>query len=138
MEAGFGEKVEGVNALSRLITYAPALPSDAATILLGESYETTYGIHQHTPASDPLESFLLHPLEDVSRNSRLYEHVRKFFRADVSKHSGLSMNDYFDLPRDIAEIVIEESEKKQKADAVIGTNFEEQMRRMGLTRGAKP
>lgn len=135
MESGFGERVESINGLSQLVLTAPEMSSTEAALVLAETYETVYGIHRHTPTGDPLESILLHPLEDVSANSRLYEHVRKFFRRDVYKHSGLSLTEFFELPREICDLVYSECEVKAKEEGQISNNLAEEMKRLG--RGGK-
>ncbi len=134
MESGFGEKVESINALSNLVLVAPKISSATASILLAESYETTYGIHNHTPTGDPLESVLMHPLEDTSHNSRLYEHIRSYIRKDVFKHSGLSLNEFFELPRDICDVISTECDKKAKAEGQISADV---MRDMEKLKGGK-
>lgn len=114
MQAGFGEKIDSVNPLSELIATAPAVSSSTAALLLRESYETTYGIYQHTPDSPSLASVLLHPAEDVSANSRLYEHIRKFINRDVGKHTALSLMEFMDLPRDICDAIFEACDLKSR------------------------
>lgn len=110
MAAGFGEKVPVENALTALLRTAPPLTSSEASIVLRESYESTYGIFRHTKTTESLASVVLHPAEDVSANSRLYERIRRYIRSDIFKYTGMSLDEFFELPRELTDLIFRETD----------------------------
>lgn len=83
------------------------MDSLTAKLLLRESYETIYGIFDHERFSDqrPLALVAMHPKENASSHSRLYNTVQRFYNSDIYSATGLSLTDFLNLPREYVELL---------------------------------
>lgn len=115
--------------LADIIKDAPVCSPSEAKELLAKVYETTYGIYNHAYAAipgkkRPLASVAMHDAEDNGRSSRLYNYIESYFDESIQKHTGLSLQDFLDLPREIATLVYEKCVKinqrvgKAESDAI--------------------
>ena len=64
----------------------------------------------------PLSSVEMHSAEDIARTGPLAMETLRFADARVKDFYGLSLTEFFALPHDHASMVIEDSEKRAKAN----------------------
>lgn len=87
----------------------PAAKSSTTTLIGNELYDTTYGIHNHD-LDDPTEVYAnvqMHWAEDCTSTSELYKAINSFIEFQVTKLTGLSLSQYFELPRHMCVKIIE-------------------------------
>ena len=87
-------------------------------------YETIFGIYNHSGAdsnalSSQLKLVALHPAEDASANSRLYERMKQYIECEVFQTTGLSWKEFIEQPNEIVVMQLELSLQKQKLKASI-------------------
>lgn len=84
------------------MTSSKEMPSDAAQVMLGMAYETTYGIYDHYSSADnnPLSTVAMHPAEEYKELSGLYRAIERYERQGINNRFGLSLTEYLELPRD--------------------------------------
>lgn len=108
---------------------APRLKSSDAQLLLRDSYETTFGIYNHEvddPAR-PMALMAMHPAEDSSTGSLLYERIEQFGEKQVPKWYGLSLKDFLSLPTDICIKILQECEKLRNKESTDTSNLISQL-----------
>lgn len=91
-----------------------------AKTLQVEAYDTAYGIANYDNRDvTGLDYVKMYPAEQVSPDSLLYDAIRKFGKRNIAKTFGLSLNEFMELPRDIAEhimdVALEISKEKNNA-----------------------
>lgn len=86
----------------------PKLNRVDAKIVLGDLYDKTYGIFDHTSVQNrrPLSSVAFHPAEMVNEDSLLEEGMRLYISRNIYEHFKLSWTEFMDLPRDIAQSML--------------------------------
>lgn len=90
-------------------------------LVLREMYETQYGIFNHEDPihmrERPLSLVALHPKENTTKWSRLYQTIRRYDLHDIHAKFGLSLPEFLELPRDIVELLFELStERSQRSN----------------------
>lgn len=78
--------------------------------------------------SRPLASVALHEMEDITKTSSLYEVIEYYFSKDIMKNTGLSLDKFLDLPREIVNRIIELTNKKAIADNAVVDNLKNTMK----------
>lgn len=118
-----------LNPIRELIEKAPKLCSTDAQMVLREAYETTYGIYNHNDktAPRPLALVAMHPSENATVGSTLYERIDQFVELAVIKHFGLSLIEFFELPTDIAKRVLEIAQVRQEAEKRVADGVANQL-----------
>lgn len=97
------------------------LDSIASRIVLNEAYDETYGLcdHLNEPIDAVLSSVAMHPGEVVDTYSLRSYYLKSFITGRVSKHTGLSVMEFMQLPKDMAdellELCEEAAEREKKA-----------------------
>lgn len=93
--------------LDVLLQELPAVRPTAAEIITLSCYQTEYGIHPHDrPRPDrPLALVAMHPKEDVMEGGPLFSHIRKFYNYQITKHFGLSLSEFLELPPFVTELL---------------------------------
>jgi len=83
------------------------MDSDAAQVLTGMAYESTYELHDHyTPDnSNPLDTVAMHPGETYKEFSGLYRAIERYERYGIYTNFGLSLTEYLSLPRDLIDML---------------------------------
>lgn len=83
------------------------LDSLTGQLLLRESYEDMYGIFDHTRFSKhrPLALVAMHPKENPTSHSRLYNTIQRFCNSDINATTGLSLKEFLDLPREYVDLL---------------------------------
>lgn len=114
----FGETVDIVPALRHLLKVSPKLCATDARLVLLEMYEQEYGIYNHAlgDPNRPLASVAMHPAENVLEGSFLDERIEQFADKEVTKHFGLSLIEFLDLPTDVCFKILEVAAKRQKVE----------------------
>ena len=85
-------------------------------------YETKYGIFNHLDENlnklRPLASVAMHDSEDINLDCLLEQTIKTYVKRGIKDIFGLNINEFLNLPMDIAEmlIIISNEEKKNKAD----------------------
>ena len=84
-----------------------------------------YGIYNHEDPNinRPLALVAMQWSEDASNGSTLYERIEQFRIHGVSKHFGLNLKDFLDLPTDVVDFVLEQSAKAQKEQGTIAQDI---------------
>lgn len=120
----FGEGVNVNNILQDIITSSPKLTSIDSQLLLLDIYETGYNIFDHSNVIDkPLALVALHWSEESSSTSALYERIQQFVDRQVHTKTGLSLDKFLELPRDVCIKILEISAKEQKIEDNIANNL---------------
>lgn len=97
-----------------------------------EYYETVYQIHNHLSSNSrdtakPLASVAMHPCENYTEGSAMYDSLTLYAEMNYKEVWGLSVVDYLNLPayfaRMLREITAEVNEKKRKAIESVEQNL---------------
>lgn len=76
-------------------------------IALRELYEESYGIFDHAAEPDnPLNLMAMHPAEDYTSGSGLYNALRRYRKHGIGEIFHISVIDFVNLPREIVEELI--------------------------------
>lgn len=67
-------------------------------------------------------------MEDITKTSSLYEVIEYYFSKDIMKNTGLSLDKFLDLPREIVNRIIELTNKKAIADNAVVDNLKNTMK----------
>lgn len=97
------------------------MDSDAAQVLLGMAYESTYDLHDHyDPTSGgPLDTVALHPAENYKQLSGLYRTIERYERYGIQSNFGLTLLDFLSLPRDTIDMLVDISKSiADRRDAI--------------------
>lgn len=103
-------------------------------MVLRDRYETTYGIYNHEipDPNRPLALVAMHPKEDASRGSLLYERIKDFGRNEVYKHYGINLKDFLDLPTDVCMTILESTaELRNQTGKMAGDVLDKLEKEMG-------
>tara|TARA_B100000767_G_C19604177_1_gene467003 strand:- start:388 stop:831 length:444 start_codon:yes stop_codon:yes gene_type:complete len=104
---GLEQGIEYGKELSALLDGQENVSTLLAKILQVEAYDTAYGIADYDGANvSGLDYVKMHPAESLNNDSLLYDAIRKFGKRNIAKTFGLSITEFLDLPRDIAEMVM--------------------------------
>ena len=96
------------------------IDSISARMVLLEAYETTYRIYNHEdPTAGPLAAIAMHPREDTSTHSALYNTIRRFrkYRVGHPDNFNMSLNEFMALPKDICDFMMELLSEEAKVEA---------------------
>lgn len=95
--------------LARLLDSVKALDPIQARIVLRDAYETSYGIYNHDTEdpSRPMALVALHPAENVTAHSRLYNTIRRYKMYDVKTHFGYNLSEFLELPREFTKFIFD-------------------------------
>lgn len=83
------------------------LDSYTTQLLLREAYETLYQIFDHEAeqaALRPLAHVAMHPKEDETNYSRLYQTIRRYHKQKLKDLTGLNITQFLDQPRELVEL----------------------------------
>jgi hypothetical protein len=67
-------------------------------------------------------------MENITTSSSLYEVIDYYFSKEIMKHTGLSLDKFLDLPREIVNRVIELTNKKAIADNAVVDNIKKTLK----------
>jgi hypothetical protein len=89
-------------------------------------YETVYGIFNHlhpTARNRPLASVAMFPSEDINDSGLLELVIRRYVEKDIRNVFGLNLEEFLNLPMDIAEMLMDISNdnreiKRQTLDKI--------------------
>lgn len=73
-----------------------------------EAYDIAYQIYDHAaelPDPRPLALVAMHPKENVSEHSALYNEIRRFDSHDMAKH-GYSLTEFLNMPQEYARLLL--------------------------------
>lgn len=86
--------------MNEVFNKVKSLCSSDAALVMGEMYESAYGIYDHTKIDPnrPLISVAFHEAEDTLATSALYEQINRFADLKIFKYFGISLTEYLDLP----------------------------------------
>lgn len=87
-----------------------ALTFDQTAIELATLYETKFGIFNHADPiarrARPLALVAVHPKEDSSRYSPLYNRISQYHRLKIRESFGITLTELLQMPRDYVEEII--------------------------------
>ncbi len=91
----------------------------SSSILTLEAYDETYGIanYEYDDPRSPFPLVAMHPKEDYVSGSRMEKKIRAFRKHKIHKHYALSLTEFMDLPRHIAEFIMEDCLKAEEDDS---------------------
>lgn len=82
--------------------------SITAQVMLREAYEATMGFRNYDdPATSPLSLVVDVPAEDVTERTLFTSYAERYRLNNVSKHYGLSLSEFLDLPFEYAEELLD-------------------------------
>lgn len=107
----------------------PRLDVIDARIVLRDLYEATYGIYR--PVSKaikrPLSSVAFHDAEMVNVDSLLEDSIRTYASRNVKDHFGLSLVEFMELPRDIAQMLLRIGDEINSKKSSVVSDIEKQL-----------
>lgn len=108
---------------------AQPLCSTDADIVMREKYETAYSLYNHEAPDPehPLAIIRMHPGEDASTGSLLYERIEQFEERKIYQRFGLTLKDFLDLPSDVCMKVMEVAGKRLKDEGTIAASVMTQL-----------
>ena len=74
-------------------------------MVIREIYDRHFNICDYGPDSTPLKLMALHPRENTAEWSEQYQRIRQFIWLNVHKETGLSLVEFFDMPREYTDLV---------------------------------
>lgn len=85
-------------------------------MVLMDQYETKFGIFNHELGADarPLALVALHPAEDTTTHSRLYERMVQYADLEVYSVFGVSWPEFISQPTDVCIYQLEVCAAKQR------------------------
>lgn len=104
----------------------PKLDGPHAQKVMYDLYETVYGVFNHLHPSSrnrPLASVAMFPSEDINDSGLLELVIRRYVEKDIHSIFGLNLEEFLNLPMDIAEMLIDiandnRATKKQTLDDI--------------------
>lgn len=105
--------------LDKLFGEDVVLDGLSSSILTLEAYDETYGIanYEYDDPRSPFALVAMHPKEDYVTGNRTEKKIRAFRRHKIHKHYALSLTEFMELPRHIAEFIMEDCMKAEEADS---------------------
>lgn len=80
-------------------------------------YKQTFGLTDPSlPDYSPLDIVTMSPKENVSEFSALYMRIERFILLDVNKYTGIPLDQFLTLPREIVELIFRIITFKAKGD----------------------
>lgn len=80
-------------------------------------YKQTFGLIDPTSANySPLEIALMHPKENITEYSALYNRIERFILLKIYDSTGLSLSDFLSLPREYVELIFRITAHKARND----------------------
>ena len=87
------------------------IDSISLKLILGEMYETMYGIHNHDAVDEgrynPLALVSVHPKERIRPYDLTSRIIYRFALWNIKEHFGLSLTEFLNLTRDQTETLFE-------------------------------
>ena len=106
---GFGLEIKGPDYIKQTLENARRLDWVTAKLLLLDRYESTYGIclHDDVPDHEPLKVSAFHEANSNLKHSSLFSYIDRFEKLKIGTTWGLSLMEFLELPRDIADELLE-------------------------------
>lgn len=96
----FGSESEIVEYINELIETLPRLGQVDSRMVLQDHYETRVGIFNHfEPSGRPLASVAMHPSEDYTENSSLYDALEEYVEGGYKDIWGLNITEFLNQPQ---------------------------------------
>ena len=117
----FGSRVDiSDSEIQLLMDKVGRIDSITARMMFQESYETVFKIFDHNhPDASGLSLVVMHPKENTSQYSALYNLMRRFKSQEIKKHWDCSFGEFISYPRDVVEnmfaLVTEEAIRERAA-----------------------
>lgn len=91
--------------IATLIKAVPVVCATDARLILLEHYESAFRIydHHHEDPERPLALIEMHPAEDTTTCSLLYERMEQFAVNEVAKRFNISFNQFLEFPKDMVD-----------------------------------
>lgn len=112
--------------LIKVLTSVPKTTDMRARQLLRQAYENTFGIHDYIEQAiteksildpdkkRPLSAVEMHKAIDPSVGSKLYLNIKLFADLDIAKYYNISLEQYLNLPHDIATFIRKDCSERRK------------------------
>lgn len=86
--------------------------------MLRQFYETRFGLFDHIREADarPLSTVALYDAEENGPTSLLYARINQYIKSDIYKYTGLNLNEFLSLPREIIQLLFKAAEGKARAE----------------------
>jgi hypothetical protein len=100
-----------------------------AKIALTALYETKFGIYDHFSQykKRPLAIVALHPCENINQNGLLEQIIRAYSKRGIKDVFGLNIQEFLDLPMDIAEMLMKVADEHRAANQQTLSEIEKEM-----------
>ena len=114
-----------MDVLIETLRISPRLCSTDMQLLMLEKYEIKYGICDHNVSGNtrPLLLQAMHPTEDATTNSLLELRIEQFAELRIGRHFNISLNEFFNLPRDVVLKMISVANKMQKIEGSVASDL---------------
>lgn len=123
-----------------LLAKIEKVDSITARLILLDAYETTYGIYNHADEmanrDRPLALIAMHPKEDFSTHSALYNTIRRFRKYKVGHpdNFNMSLTEFLELPKDISDFLMDIMASEAAEEAA---RLQEQIKNMKKGQGVR-
>lgn len=98
------------------LTMGPMRPV-VTQMVTRKAYQQDRGICTHQ-TNDPLDLVRMHPKENIVEGGPRRTWIRKFVNYRLSNITGLSLNEFFEMPYDDAAFLVELSESKSVQESI--------------------
>lgn len=108
--ASFGVRdTDEMTKLDHQVMTLPAIGSIITELATRVTYDETYGIFDHTKHSHerPLALVGYHPKEDLIEGGMYFTLIREYKQYKIKDHFGYNLTEWMDLPKHIADFLIE-------------------------------
>jgi hypothetical protein len=116
------------SALEELYLSTGAMRPVVTQMVTRKAYHQDRGICTHQ-TNDPLDLVRMHPKENIIEGGPRRTWIRKFINYRIAQFTGMSLNEFFELPYDDAVFIVELSESSSIQEGIQATQ---------LMRGLKP
>jgi hypothetical protein len=108
---------DDLSDLDELLAYANPVDGVMASILMMESYDTTFGLHSHEDEHEPLSLITMHPKENTLLNGKLQTTIKAFRKHRVGHHMNMSLSEFLNYPRHVTKMILKDCEDAERTEA---------------------
>ena len=126
----FGFSVDNKKAIDEIYAIKKSVDSITAKMLLREAYEIDYNVFDHDrDTTRPLALVAMHPKENASEHSELYNTIRRFELYGVGAKFNVTLAEFLSLPREITTLILDIcGDRVTKENAEVNTTLNEVQR----------
>lgn len=95
---------------SNILASTGPLDSDSAQIILAMAFDMAFGLYNHRCSEEeyhPFAPVMMHEPERYDDRSGLRHVIERFEQHQITKHFGLSLNEFLELPHHVTEMIFQ-------------------------------